>query len=423
MQDDVKKYMAKAVLVGVSCSSDRMTCNSDERTLAELKSLLKTAGGETAAVMVQNKETPDARTFIGSGKAQELKALAGANDATLVVFDNELSPAQIKNLEDETGLFVIDRSMLILDIFALHATTREGKLQVAMAQHKYSLPRLTGKGLELSRLGGGIGTRGPGESKLETDRRHQKERIRALQDQLDEIRKNRTEQRRTRDRADIPNVAIIGYTNAGKSTLLNTLTNAGVLAENKLFATLDPTTRKLKLENGFEMLITDTVGFIRNLPHHLIEAFASTLDEVRYADLLLIVADVSDDEMQEHLLVTQDIIGKLGAGHLPVVIALNKMDLMQNELPELENSVPISAKSGVNVDRLLQLVYRKLSGDMRTYSLLIPYNETARADVIYSASSATVLEKEYREGGTYFRVRSGEELFGRLKQFEYREQI
>ena len=300
----------RAVLVGVVTKDDDP--DEVEVGLDELARLLDTAGGETFARVVQNKSTPDPRTLIGSGKVQELAELCRNNEIGLVVFDCDLTPVQIRNLEDDIRggdtameIRVIDRSMLILDIFALHAVTSEGKLQVELAQLQYTAPRLTGHGTEMSRLGGGIGTRGPGESKLESDRRHMKRRIDALKAELEVVEKNRRTMRASRDRSGLPRVAIVGYTNAGKSTLLNALTGAGILAEDKLFATLDPTTRKFALPGGETVLLTDTVGFIRNLPHHLVSAFRSTLEEAVYADIILLLLDASDPECAGQLEVTE----------------------------------------------------------------------------------------------------------------------
>ena len=285
-------------------------------SLAELGKLLETAGGVPVLTLLQNKEAPDARTYLGSGKVAELAFYCQRNELTLAVFDCELSPSQIRNLEEELGgsVRVIDRSMLILDIFALHAESREGKLQVELAQLKYTAPRLLGRGKELSRLGGGIGTRGPGESQLETDRRHLERRVRALEAALSELSETRKTKRAARDRSGLARVSIVGYTNAGKSTLLNTLTDAGVLSKDQLFATLDPTTRKCLLPGGETVLLTDTVGFIRNLPHHLIHAFRSTLEEAVLADLILILIDASDPEAPRQLEVTERLLSELGAG-------------------------------------------------------------------------------------------------------------
>lgn len=332
-------------------------------SLDELWRLVETAGGEVAARMIQQRERPDAATYIGSGKVKELSELCKSAEITLAVFDCELSPSQIKNLEDEIGgdVRVIDRSMLILDIFALHATSGEGKLQVELAQLKYTAPRLMGQGAELSRQGGGIASRGPGETKLETDRRYVKKRIAALEGQIEALSRTRRTQRAQRDRSGMTKITIAGYTNAGKSTLLNYLTNAGILAEDKLFATLDPTTRRFRLPSGKSVLLTDTVGFIGNLPHHLIKAFASTLDEVRYADIIMAVIDVSDSEINAQIGVTEELLVRLGAEKKPVLYLLNKSDVAENgatlpsslEKVEKKNVFFISAKTGKGIDKVL----------------------------------------------------------------------
>ena len=338
-------------------------------SLSELELLCKTAGGEVGARFTQSKDKPDPATYIGSGKAREIADFCRNSDITLVVFDCELSPSQIKNLEDCFGgeIRVIDRSMLILDIFALHATTGEGKLQVELAQLKYTAPRLIGKGLELSRQGGSgsIAARGPGESKLETDRRYIKRRITSLESQIAVMEKNRETQRSQRLRSGIPTVTIAGYTNAGKSTLLNYLTGAGILAENKLFATLDPTTRRLKLPGGKQILLTDTVGFIRNLPHQFIKAFRSTLDEVKYSDVTIVLMDASDRECTAQAKVTLDLLVELKATDKPILYVFNKCDTPAKDeygevyLPtapegvESENVLYISAKTGKGVPQLL----------------------------------------------------------------------
>ena len=309
----------KAIIVTIAkASSELQEC---ERSLDELERLLDTAGACAVARVIQIKDSYDPRTCIGRGKVLEVKELKASTDSEMVVFDFELSPMQIRNLENDIGdVVVIDRSMLILDIFALHAKSGEGKLQVELAQLKYTAPRLVGKGIELSRQGGGIGTRGPGETKLETDKRHLREKLSNLEARLSELEANRSVMRAQRDRSGLTKIAVVGYTNAGKSTLLNKLTGAGVLSEDKLFATLDPTTRKMELPSGENVLITDTVGFIRKLPHHLIKAFKSTLDEVRYADILMIVSDMSDPEMKEHLEVTESIIEELAVYDLGLVL-------------------------------------------------------------------------------------------------------
>ena len=341
-------------------------------SLGELELLCKTAGGEVVARFTQAKDKPDPATYIGSGKVTEIADFCRKTEITLVVFDCELSPSQIKNLEDGFGgdVRVIDRSMLILDIFALHATTGEGKLQVELAQLKYTAPRLIGKGLELSRQGGSgsIAARGPGESKLETDRRYIKRRITSLEQQIAVMEKNRETQRSQRMRSGIPMVTIAGYTNAGKSTLLNYLTGAGILAENKLFATLDPTTRRLKLPTGRQILITDTVGFIRNLPHQFIKAFRSTLDEVKYSDVTVVLMDASDRECTAQAKVTLELLQELKATDKPILYVFNKCDTPavdeygEKYLPtapegvERENVLYISAKTGKGVPELLDRI-------------------------------------------------------------------
>ena len=344
----------KAVLVGFARRS--ADAPAAEQSLDELARLLDTAGGEAVARVLQIKASVDPATVIGSGKVAEIAELCRNREIELAVFDMELSPSQIRNLEEGLGdVLVLDRSMLILDIFALHATSGEGKLQTELALLRYTAPRLTGKGKELSRLGGTIGTRGPGESKLEEDRRHIRHRITALEAQLAEMEKNRATMRASRTRSGIPKIAIVGYTNAGKSTLLNLLTDAGVLAEDKLFATLDPTTRKLTLPEGEEVLLTDTVGFVRKLPHHLVKAFHSTLEEAALADILLILVDFSDPEWSEELAVTHQTLKELGAENKPTLIVFNKCDAVEPPYPpEREDTVYISARTGMGREALLR---------------------------------------------------------------------
>ena len=396
----------RAILVGIVYG--RETQESVDRSLCELEGLLKTAGGTCIARLTQNKEAPDTRTVIGSGKVAELAYLCAINDATLVVFDCELSPSQIRNVEDVVGngVRVIDRSMLILDIFALHAVTGEGKLQVELAQLKYTAPRLVGHGTELSRLGGGIGTRGPGESKLETDRRHMMRRIRALEAQIAEMAKNRKTMRAARERSGIAEVAIVGYTNVGKSTLLNRLTDAGILAEDKLFATLDPTTRKFELPGGEQILLTDTVGLINKLPHHLISAFRSTLEAACDADILLILSDASNPEFREQLRVTEELLCDLGAGGKPTLYVFNKCDLGLAEPGRIgkeaaENVVYISARTGQGVEQMVSRLEALASEGKRRVTYRIPnadggalntlYRLATVEDVQYGAEDVTVL--------------------------------
>ncbi len=399
---DNEKTRSLAVIVGIA----ERGCDIEEceRSLDELTRLVDTAGGEVCARVVQVKESFDPRTCIGSGKVRELSELCDKLSSSLVIFDFELTPAQIRNLEGDIGndVTVIDRSMLILDIFALHAVTGEGKLQVELAQLKYSAPRLMGKGKDMSRLGGGIGTRGPGETKLESDRRHLKEKVVALERRLAEMEHNRSVMRSSRDRSGLAKIAIVGYTNAGKSTLLNALTGAGVLSEDKLFATLDPTTRKLMLPSGETVLLTDTVGFIRKLPHHLVKAFKSTLDEVVYADILMIVSDATDSELPEHLKVTEEVIAELGAGGKPTVFVYNKCDMLEENIAdaESENAVFISARTGEGLDRLLSLIETEISKFKRKYKLFIPYTAQSAFSAICDAYTAENIE--YTDSGVSF---------------------
>ncbi len=396
---DKKEELRRAVLVGIVPSAKES--EACDRSLGELSRLLETAGGETAATLVQVKEHFDPATCLGSGKVEELRALCEHHDCTLIVFDFELSPSQIRNLEKLTERTVIDRTMLILDIFALHAVTGEGKLQVELAQLRYTAPRLIGKGAELSRQGGGIGSRGPGESRLETDRRHIHRRIDALEASLAEMQKNRATMRTARDRSGLPKVAIVGYTNAGKSTLLNHLTDAGVLSENKLFATLDPTTRRLSLPEGEEVLLTDTVGLIRRLPHHLVKAFHSTLEEAAYADILMIVLDASDAECGEHLTVTEELLAELSASDKPTIYVYNKSDLCEAPVfgvidPD-RPSVAISSADGRGVDALLSLLSETVQNGKTTLSLFFPYDKQASLSGLHK--NATVLSTEYTDRG------------------------
>lgn len=413
---DSEIVKSQAIIVGIAeRGSDVPEC---ERSLDELERLLDTAGGSVFARVIQVKDSFDPRTCIGSGKVKEISELCTDNDIELVIFDFELTPAQIRNLEGDIGgdVRVIDRSMLILDIFALHATSGEGKLQVELAQLRYSAPRLMGHGTELSRLGGGIGTRGPGETKLESDRRHMKEKVIALEKRIAEMEHNRAVMRAQRDRSGLAKIALVGYTNAGKSTLLNYLTGAGVLSEDKLFATLDPTTRKLELPCGESVLLTDTVGFIRKLPHHLVKAFKSTLDEVVYADILLIISDVNDPEVMEHIEVTRGVIEELGASDKPVIYVYNKCDMLEGEIPvpDADNSVCISGVTGQGVDRLLQIIEDEIHRFKKKYNLLIPYSNQSVVSALYN--SYTVSEVNYVDEGIAVEVildERGRGLYGK----------
>lgn len=396
MSDATKRE--RAILVGIAKrSSDLSEC---EKSLEELSRLADTAGADTCARVIQIKESFDARTIIGSGKVKEISELVDSMDGTVVIFDEELSPAQIRNLENDIGdVSVIDRSMLILDIFALHATSGEGKLQVELAQLKYSAPRLIGKGISLSRQGGGIGSRGPGESKLETDRRHLHEKVVSLEAKLAELERNRAVMRAQRDRSGLTKIALVGYTNAGKSTLLNKITGAGVLSEDKLFATLDPTTRKAELPSGEQVLLTDTVGFIRKLPHHLVKAFKSTLDEVRFADVLLIVSDISDSEVLEHIKVTESVIDDLDAGGKPTLFVFNKADRCDGASLEglPSDSIAVSSLTGEGIDELLLRIDAIIKENKKTVELLIPYSDQYVVSNIYN--EFTVESADYTDEG------------------------
>lgn len=397
--DIFNEEQTKAVLISVNKD---MTEEYSDSSLDELEKLLETAGGVAIARVVQNRTAPDKATYIGSGKVNEIADFIKSSHEkiNLVVFDNELTPSQIKNLENMLDTRVIDRTMLILDIFAQHAITGEGKIQVEMACLRYTAPRLTGKGLGLSRLGGGIGTRGPGESKLETDRRHLKKRINSLSNQLKQIDKARATQRVSREKSGIKTAAIIGYTNAGKSTLLNYLTNAGILTENKLFATLDPTTRKLILPSGNEVLLTDTVGFIDRLPTHLIKAFKSTLDELRYADYIINLIDTSetDTERTKKLSVTEKLIEELGAKEKPVIKVYNKIDKIKDEELIPNDSVLISAVDGRGVDMLIKKLDEFVSDGKRIYKLFFPHEFQSRTSDVYRLTR--VINSEYIDEGT-----------------------
>jgi len=410
---DVKK----AILVGIAERGSDLP--EAERSLDELERLLDTAGGESFAKIIQVKEAFDPRTCIGSGKVKEIKELSEANDIKLVIFDFELTPAQIRNLEGDMGgqISVIDRSMLILDIFALHAVSGEGKLQVELAQLRYSAPRLMGKGTELSRQGGGIGTRGPGESKLETDRRHLHEKIATLEKRLSEMEHNRSVMRSQRDKSGLPKLALVGYTNAGKSTLLNKLTGADVLAENKLFATLDPTTRKMVLPCGESVLITDTVGFIRKLPHHLVKAFKSTLDEVKYADILLVVCDINDSEASEQLKVTEEVIEELGASDKPVIYVYNKCDLASGVDYDAssDDTAFVSAHNGDGIDNLLSIIEEVIHRTKKEYKLLIPYSEQSVMSFLYDKYSLGSVE--YAVDGVLVNAVLDAKGVGQLKKY------
>jgi len=413
-----KPKKERAVLVGLRCHSFGMDDNADEETLAELAALVETAGAETVAMTLQTRPAPDARTFIGEGKAQEVKELAEANEADLIIFDNELSPSQMRVLEEMTDKTVLDRSALILDIFAQRARTGEGKLQVELAQYQYILPRLAGLGHAMSRLGGGIGTRGPGESKLESDRRHIRRRIDKLREDLEQVRQVRAVQRRQRKKTELPLVAIVGYTNAGKSTLLNLLTDAGIEANDRLFDTLDPTTRKKRISDTQEILLSDTVGFIRKLPHHLVSAFKATLEELAYADLLLHVVDVSDPNWEIHAATVDKVIEQLGAQEIPRVMVYNKADKC-DELPAARDGVLFSAKTGEGTEALLAAIEKALGRGKHEMHLCIPYSDGAALDVLHREGQVKSIE--YGESGTLVTVIVDDKLCGQMQKYRVEE--
>ena len=393
---EIKKEIA--ILAGVQSHVFTPAEDANYDTLDELEELLKTAGGVCVAKVLQNRSSPDPRTLMGEGKLKEIKDLAEANEATLLIFDNELSPSQFKNIEELTGLTVLDRSGLILDIFASRAQSNEGKLQVELAQYQYLLPRLIGMGNALSRLGGGIGTRGPGETQLETDRRHIRRRISKLQEDLKEVRRVRELQRKRRKDTEMPIAAIVGYTNAGKSTLLNALTNSTIHAENRLFDTLDTTVRRLTLSDTAEILISDTVGFINKLPHHLIEAFKATLEELEYADILLHVIDLSNPMWMEQAKVVDDLIRELNAESKPVIRVYNKADKANLEFYQKEeNTVLISALTGEGLDTLKKTIEQVLGKGLYDTKILLPYSESGRLDILYR--DAKVTRVEYTDAG------------------------
>ena len=398
-EDSHEKYILFSVSMGDEEKADR--------SLDELEDLLKTAGGVSLGKVIQNLNVPDRATYIGSGKVQELKDLMEIREADAVLCDDELTPVQHRNLAELLDAKVVDRTMLILDIFAGRATTREGKIQVEMAQLKYRMSRLTGKGTSLSRLGGGIGTRGPGETKLETDRRAIQRRIDSLSREIKTLERVRATSRKKRMESQTPIVAIVGYTNAGKSTLLNKLTSAEILAEDKLFATLDPTTRVCRLPGGQEILLTDTVGFINKLPHQLIDAFKSTLEEARYAGIILHMVDASSPDVEMHLSVVYDTLKSLGIKDKPIITAFNKMDLVQGEGFFLRDEtadkvVEISVKKEEGLDELLSAIEKTIR-DSRCYiEELIPYNDTSRISRIRKYGQ--IISEDYQERGVMIKA-------------------
>ena len=416
MESTFETKQERAVLVGLNADCFTKAQTATDETLEELEALLETAGGFCTAKVLQNRHTPDSHSFIGEGKAQEVRMLIEATESTMAVFDNELSPGHIRALEEILGVTVLDRSALILDIFAQRAKTREGRLQVELAQYKYLLPRLSGMGKSLSRQGGGIGTRGPGETKLESDRRHIRERISRLEHELEQVRQVRGVQRERRMKNSVPVVAIVGYTNAGKSTLLNQLTNAGIPANNRLFDTLDTTSRQLTVSDNLDVILSDTVGFIAKLPHHLVDAFRATLEELEYADLLLHVIDAADPNRQEHISVVDSLIAKLAKPGTKVLQCYNKAELVSPEdIPIGEDVVKMSAKLGVGMDKLLQAIENALDQGRHHIVVCLPYAMGGMVDTLHS--SAQVLNVDYTGEGILVETIVDPILYGRLKDY------
>ena len=414
-ENETKQAKNRAVLVGLNAHCLSAEENADDTSMEELADLLETAGGVCVGTVFQNKDAPDPRTFIGEGKAAEVKELVGAMGADMVVVDNPLSPSQQRVLSEELGVQVLDRAALILDIFAQRARTREGRLQVELAQYQYLLPRLLGMWTHLERQEGAIGTRGPGETQLETDRRHIRRKIQKLREELEQVRRVRATQRTRREKNEVPVVAIVGYTNAGKSTLLNRLTGADIPANNRLFDTLDTTTRTLEISDTCTVLLSDTVGFIRKLPHHLVEAFKATLEELSYADLLLHVIDASNPLWREQAAVVEQLIVELGAEQTPRIDVFNKCDKFTGDiLPHGADIVSISAKTGQGLDELLEKIGGRLDTGACRVVLRLPYDQGGVVDMLHR--QAKVERVDYGEAIEVEAVCTPIQL-GRLKDF------
>lgn len=414
-ENETKQAKNRAVLVGLNAHCLSAEENADDTSMEELADLLETAGGVCVGTVFQNKGAPDPRTFIGEGKAAEVKELVGAMGADMVVVDNPLSPSQQRVLSEELGVQVLDRAALILDIFAQRARTREGRLQVELAQYQYLLPRLLGMWTHLERQEGAIGTRGPGETQLETDRRHIRRKIQKLREELEQVRRVRATQRTRREKNEVPVVAIVGYTNAGKSTLLNRLTGADIPANNRLFDTLDTTTRTLEISDTCTVLLSDTVGFIRKLPHHLVEAFKATLEELSYADLLLHVIDASNPLWREQAAVVEQLIVELGAEQTPRIDVFNKCDRFTGDiLPHGADIVSISAKTGQGLDELLKKIGGRLDTGACRVVLRLPYDQGGVVDMLHR--QAKVERVDYGEAIEVEAVCTPVQL-GRLKDY------
>lgn len=404
----------KAILVGIDTG-----LYDAEESINELKLLADTAGADTVGEIIQSRPSPDTVTYVGSGKIEEINNLLAYTDADLLIFDDELTPIQQRNIENLTKVKVIDRTVLILDIFAKRARTREGRLQVELAQLQYKRTRLTGKGTSLSRLGGGIGTRGPGENKLETDRRHIQRRIAAIRREMKQIEKRRNELRERREKDGVETVVLVGYTNAGKSTLMNRLTDAGVLTEDRLFATLDPTSRALILPSGRKVMLIDTVGFIQRLPHNLVEAFHSTLEEATGADLILNICDASSPFCGDHLKVTEELLKELGAREIPVISVFNKSDLLTISEKEMlfrkPVQVEISALRGTGINELLEMIDSNLPKNRVRKTFLFPFENLSPAAEL--REDGTVYKEEYTENGLLLDIQCHKNLVGKYKEY------
>lgn len=416
---DTEKEIEKVILCGVHTGRINTLEDTTEESMQELRELTHTAHAEVVGEIIQNKEHPENSTYFGEGKMEELRLAAASLGATLLIFDDELTGSQIRNIENYTGVRTIDRSTLILDIFAQRAISKEGKIQVELAQLRYNLPRLSGMGTQLSRLGGGIGTRGPGETKLESDRRHIHRRINSLEAELKEIQAHRDLQRSRRQKDNVVVAALVGYTNAGKSTILNYFTESDVLAENMLFATLDPTVRKLPLPDERNAVIVDTVGFIRKLPHHLIEAFKSTLDEAVMADVLIHVIDSSNPEMHTQMRVVDELIQSLGCRAKRIIAVFNKCDIAPPLSPRPEGSytdfVSVSAKSGEGMEDLIELLHDALPGKKKEIDVLIPYSDSKIAANLHE--NEVILSESYESDGTKLTLLADEALYSRLREY------
>lgn len=421
MTFDNTQKRERVILAGVCTGFGDALTDTSEKSIAELAELAATAGAEVVGSLIQNKAEIESATYMGTGKLAELREMVHKERADAVIFDDELTPIQLRNITDELDVKVLDRTMLILDIFALHAKSGTGKIEVELAQLRYSLPRLSGQGTGLSRLGGGIGTRGPGETKLETSRRHIRTRISHLKAELSEIEKNTDLIRRRRKKNNMPTVALAGYTNAGKSTLLNLLTDSDVLAENKLFATLDPTVRLLTLPDKREVLLSDTVGFINKLPHQLVEAFKSTLDEVVYADVILNVVDASDPDFSDHIEVVNRIFGELGVKNRKIICVFNKTDQLPNldSIPKsaagAAECIAVSAKTGFQIEELKLLIQKYSLGEKRRFELLLPFDAGRLNAELHE--NCTIEAEEFTENGTKLTLWLDEDMYRRCREF------